>query len=318
MSTGVPVTVENFARAETDMYFGMLVKRAGGVGRLDHLRELHSIEGPGVRPNRDTLYSEAVFDLDAGPVELTLPDAGDRYLSVLVIDEDHYAFMAPRGAGTLTLTRNEIGTRYVFVAVRILADPASPDDLAEVHALQDAIRVTQASSGGFEVPEWDPESQKRVRDALLSLSSTLPDLRRGGGRRDEVDPIRHLLATASGWGLNPDSEAVYLNVTPDRNDGTTAHTLTVKDVPVDGFWSISVYDSEGHFVKNDRDAYTLNSLTAEPGPDGAVTIRFGGCNDQPANCLPIFPGWNYMVRLYRPRREILDDTWTLPQAEPHN
>src|SRR5262245_34241413 len=65
----VPVTADNFIRAETDMYFGMLVKRAGGLGHFDHLRELHSIEGPSVRPNRDTLYSEAVFDLDAGPVE---------------------------------------------------------------------------------------------------------------------------------------------------------------------------------------------------------------------------------------------------------
>ena len=43
-----------------------------------------------IRSNRDTLYSMAVFDLDAGPVTVTLPDAGKRFLSLKVINEDHY------------------------------------------------------------------------------------------------------------------------------------------------------------------------------------------------------------------------------------
>src|SRR5207245_6106615 len=33
------------------------------------------------------------------------------------------------------------------------------------------------------------------------------------------------------------------------------------------------------------------------------------------NCLPTMPGWNYMVRLYRPRAEILNGTWTFPEAQ---
>ena len=37
-----------------------------------------------IRLNRDTLYSSAVFDLDAGPVTITLPDAGKRFMSMLV------------------------------------------------------------------------------------------------------------------------------------------------------------------------------------------------------------------------------------------
>ena len=46
-----------------------------------------------------------------------------------------------------------------------------------------------------------------------------------------------------------------------------------------------------------------------------MTIQFGGCDGKAANCLPITPGWNDMVRLYRPRPEILDGTWTLPGSE---
>jgi hypothetical protein len=85
------------------------------------------------------------------------------------------------------------------------------------------------------VPKWDSVSQKKVRDALLVLNETLPDLRRAGGRRGEVDPVRHLIASASARGLNPDKDAIYLNVTPSRNDGTTVYKLTVNSVPVDGF-----------------------------------------------------------------------------------
>ena len=34
------------------------------------------------------------------------------------------------------------------------------------------------------------------------------------------------------------------------------------------------------------------------------------------HCLPIMEGWNYAVRLYRPRPEILDGSWKFPSAEP--
>ena len=44
-------------------------------------------------------------------------------------------------------------------------------------------------------------------------------------------------------------------------------------------------------------------------------MRLGGCDDATANCLPIVDGWNYMVRLYRPRKEILDGTWKFPEAK---
>jgi hypothetical protein len=45
-----------------------------------------------------------------------------------------------------------------------------------------------------------------------------------------------------------------------------------------------------------------------------VTIRFGDGKEQSGNCLPIAPGWNYMVRLYRPRPELLSGQWKFPEA----
>jgi hypothetical protein len=52
-----------------------------------------------------------VFDLDAGPVEITLPDAAERFLSMIVIDQDHYALNVVYSAGRHTLTREQVGTR---------------------------------------------------------------------------------------------------------------------------------------------------------------------------------------------------------------
>jgi hypothetical protein len=90
----------------------------------------------------------------------------------------------------------------------------------------------------------------------------------------------------------------------------------VKDVPVDGFWSISVYNAEGYYQKNEHDVYTLNNITAKKSDDGSVSVQFGGWDGMTPNVLPIMPVWNYMVRLYRPRKAILDGTWKFPEAQP--
>lgn len=313
----VPVTVENFVRAESDTYFASTIKGFDAFGKFGHNREPTPIDQQNViRMNRDTLYSAAVFDLDAGPVTITLPDAGERFLSMQVINQDHYTPMVVYGAGRHTLTRENIGTRYVITAVRILADATDPEDIEAVVKLQNAIQVEQQNIGNFEVPNWDPVSQKTVRDALNVLADTLPDKNRMFGTKDEVDPVRYLLGAASGWGGNPDKDAVYLNITPPKNNGETVYQLTVRDVPVDGFWSISVYNAQGFFEPNEANAYSINNLTAEKSEDGSVNVQFGSCDGQTANCLPIPPGWNYMVRLYQPQDVILDGTWTFPEAQP--
>lgn len=312
----VPVTVDNFIRAETDLYLGNIVKE-GGLGKLLHRREPASIDSQTViRLNRDTLYSSAVFDLDAGPVTITLPDAGKRFMSLLVINEDHYAPAAFYGAGSHTFTKEKVGTRYIAAAIRTLIDPASPKDVEQVHALQDAIKVSQKSIGKFETPKWDAASQKKVRDALLVLSSTMPDFKKSFGTKQQVDPVRHLVATAAAWGGNPDRDATYLNITPTKNDGNTVYKLNVKDVPVDAFWSISVYNADGYYEKNAYNAYALNNLTAQKAGDGSIAIQFGGCDGKVPNCLPTTKGWNYTVRLYRPRAEILNGKWKFPEPQP--
>jgi len=311
----VPVNINNFKRAESDLYFSKTVNQ-GGFGKLKHNREMTPIDKQEiVRMNRDTIYSSGVFDLYSAPVTITLPDPGKRFMSMQVISEDHYAIGVMYAPGRRICTQEEVGTRYVFLAIRTLGNPEDAEDMKAANALQNAIKVEQRNMGRFEIPNWDQASQDRVRESLESLGSLGLDTTGMFGTKSEIHPISHLIGTAVGWGGNPPSAAVYASVTPKENDGTTVYTITVKDVPVDGFWSISVYNARGYFAKNSLDAYSINNLNAKPNPDGSFTVQFGGCRTDAPNCLPIMAGWNYTVRMYRPRKEILEGNWKFPEAK---
>lgn len=308
-----PVTVENFIRAETDRMFSILQASAGGVNQLGHNRTPTPVEDqPVIRMNRDTLYSSAVVDISEGAT-VTVPDGGGRYISVMVVNQDHYINRVFHEPGPHQLKVEELGTPWVMVGTRILVDPTDESDLRIVRALQDEITVEAKSSRTFEMPDYDLASLQEVRRVLLELARHMGGFAHGFGTRDEVDPVRHLVATAAGWGGLPDREASYVSVEPGLPRGE--YELTVRDVPVDGFWSVSVYNADGYFEPNDRNAYSVNSVTAASNGDGSVTVHFGGCDDRRANCLPIMEGWNYTVRLYRPRPEVLDGSWTFPDIE---
>ena len=51
--------------------------------------------------------------------------------------------------------------------------------------------------------------------------------------------------------------------------GRPIYNLNIKDVPVDGFWSVSLYDAKGYFEKNEYNAYSINNITAKKGEDGS-------------------------------------------------
>ncbi len=311
--SGITVSVDNFARAETDRMFAALHAQAGGVNRWFHYRTPTPVDRQTViRMNRDTLYSGALVDISAG-ASITIPEAGHRYISVMVVNQDHYVNGVFHDPGEHELTTGRFGTPYVLAAARVLVDPADPADVAAVNALQDEFSVTAGSARPFTPPDYDQASLDATRDALLELAKNVSGFDDALGAKADVNPVHHLIVTAAGWGGLPRREAIYHSVTPGLPPGE--YQLTVRDVPVDGFWSISVYNARGFFEPNGQDAYSVNNITAARGDDGSVTVHFGGCGDGRPNCLPITDGWNYLVRLYRPRPEILDGTWAFPSLE---
>ena len=310
----VVVNVDNFARVETDMQIGRMLKMAGGINKFGHLRTPTPLDKQSViRMNRDTLYSFALVDISAGATAI-LPDTGKRYMSMMVINNDGYINKTFHGGGAHKLTMKEFETPYVVLAVRLLVDASDNADIKSANGLQDQMKIEAASAKPFVMPDYDMETYNATYKPLLELSKGLPDSRRTFGSKAEVDPVRFLLGSAFGWGGLPEHEAFYLNVNPDLPIGQ--YQVTAKDVPVDAFWSISVYNKDGYFQENKFNSYSVNNISGTPNKDGSFTVHFGGCEDKRVNCIPLTEGWNYAVRLYRPRPPILDGSWKFPSVEP--
>ena len=307
------VTANNYVRAETDVQMKGYIESYKSFGKFSHFRKPYDVDNQvTVSGNRDTLYSVGAFDLRS-PLTVTLPETEGRYQSLMIVSQDH-SIWGLYGPKTGTLTEEKVGTRYVFLALRTFADPNDEEDMKAAHQLQDAVSVKQADIGKLELPDWNKEEVEQMRDTIRVVASTVTDLSKMFGKKEDLDPVYHMLGAAIGWGGLPAEAASYVNVVPEKNDGKTAYTLTAKDVPVDAFWSVTLYDEEGWMPVNKYNAYSFNDVTAKKDKDGSITIHFGG-DPKADNFLPIVPGWSYIVRQYRPKKEILDGSWTFPEPK---
>lgn len=307
----------NFVRAETDRYMQTIIDR-GELGNIFLGREPTDLENQTViRMNLDTLYSSGVFDMEAGPVTVTLPKAPDgRYISAQILTEDHYTVDVFH-EGTHTFSAHDLDTRYAVMIVRVFADSTDPDDIAFANTIQDEIVVEQAGQGEFIVPEFDQSSLDATRMLLLRLGAQARgDLGVKMGTREEVNPIGHLIATAFGWGLLPPDEANYFSGGPQAGKESKPHELVLTDVPTNAFWSVTMYNARGFMVPNDLGMNALNNVNAQQNADGSYRIQFGECDAASANCLPTPDGWNYVLRAYKPGAEILSGNWVPPAATP--
>jgi hypothetical protein len=311
--TTVRVTAHNYVRAETDFQMKGYIQNLDCFGKFIHSRKPYDVDNQvTVRGNRDTLYSFGVFDLRS-PLTVTLPETGGRYQSLMIVNQDHsiWSFYGPR---TGTLTEEKAGTRYVFLVIRTFMDPNDEQDMKEAYRRQEAVGFEQADIGKFEVPDWNKEEVEQMRETINVVASTLTDTSKMFGKKEELDPAYWMFGAALGWGGLPAAAATYVNVLPEKNDGQTPYTLTVTDVPVYGFWSVTLYDDKGWMPVNKYNAYSFNDVTAKKDKDGSITIHFGG-DPKADNFLPIVPGWNYIVRLYQPGQEILNGSWKFPSPE---
>lgn len=310
----IKVNVDNFPRAETDMQMGRMLKTAKGVNKWGHVRLPTPLDEQGViRMNRDTLYSFAIVDISEDAT-VTLPDVGDRYMSMMVINNDGYINKVFHGGGTHELTMEEFDTPYVVVAMRTLVDAGDDADVKKGNAIQDKMKIEAASAKPWVMPNYDMDSYKATYEPLLELSKGVGGADKMFGKKEDVEPMRFVIGSAFGWGGLPEEEAYYINVSPNLPVGE--YQINAKDVPVDAFWSVSVYNKDGYFEENDLGVYNVNNISGEPNEDGSFTVNLGGCEDKRVNCIPLTDGWNYVVRLYKPRAEILDGSWTFPTAQP--
>ncbi|MAP96159.1 MAG: hypothetical protein CMK07_14530 [Ponticaulis sp.] len=313
----VHVGPHNFVRAETDRYMQVVIDRSA-LGEIAYRDEPTDLGNQTViRMNLDTLYSSGVFDMQAGPVTVTLPTPEDgRYISAGVLDQDHLE-VAVFHEGTNTFTAEDVNTRYAVIIIRTFMNARDEDDIAYANKLQDQIVVSQEDRGSFEVPEYDAASLDATRMALLRLGA----LSRGNlgvrmGTADEVDKLSHMIVTAVGWGLLPPDEAAYFAGQPEPGMESVPHELTLKDVPADAFWSVTMYNARGFMVENDLGVNAINNINGVANDDGSYRLQFGGCKSDTVNCIPVPEGWNYVLRAYKPGEEILSGEWQPPAPTP--
>ncbi len=125
--------------------------------------------------------------------------------------------------------------------------------------------------------------------------------------------IAGTLALSTGTAAGADFAIAIANVL--RAVGEVAiGSLDVKTAG-DAFWSVTVYNADGYLEANDLGVNSYNNVSATPNDDGSYTLQFGGCEDGRINCIPTTPDWNYSIRLYEPRAEILDGSWTFPDFQ---
>ena len=291
----VHVGPHNFVRAESDRYMAGIVED-GGFGEISLGREpVDLADQPVIRMNLDTIYSSGVFDMEAGPVSITLPDAPDgRYMSAQILTQDHLT-VGVYHDGTNTFSAEDVDTRYAVVIIRVFMDATDPDDIAYANQIQENIIVEQNDEGEFNVPIYDEGSLNRTRMALLQLGA----LARGNfgtrmGTREEIDPIAHLIVTAVGWGLLPEAEAAYFGGAPVAGHAALPHELILSDVPTNAFWSVTVYNARGFMVANDLGVNAINNVNGVQSADGSYRVQFGDCDENSVNCIPVPEGWNYV------------------------
>lgn len=312
VAPAVQVSVTNYVSAKTALQFDKYYARAGDINQFSHSRDVVGIDNRSSRRlNRDTLYSIAIVDISAGAV-VEMPESGARYMSLQVVNEDGYTNAVFHGAGRYDLTMEQFDTPFVWLLVRTLVSASIEKDVEIARGVQDQLRVFSASSRPYRHVEYDQESFETTTHHLVELGKGLTNNAKSAGSREEVDPIKQLVLSAYGFGTLPETESFLITVQPDLPDDG-AYVLNVKDVPVDGFWSLAMYNKEGYFEKNDYESYGVSDQSAEKNADGSITIHFGG-DPRSINYIPLTDGWNYVVRLYRPREEILSGNWTFPEV----
>ncbi len=314
-----PVTKANYAVAETEVILEDYVRKIAkgtcgtGVGEFLHLsKAMDPADRTILRPNFDTLYSFAVLDLES-PATVVLPET-DRYQILEVVDEEHWIPVVSDKPGRYELTKEAIGSRFVFAFVRTQVNMQDPADLQAAAAVQNQIGLEQANKGEF------VSKHRYNMQEILDLRTDYNSRREpegvtseiAFGKRGEISDELRNFGVAVGWGGLPKQGAVY--PFPKIVNSIEPHTLVMKDVPNDprAFWSVTVYDAKGFSI---GEKYNINSAFAKANDKGEYVIHLGGDKNQD-NYLDIYPGWNVAIRVYSPMEEYFDGSWTQPQFQP--
>ena len=289
-----------------------------GLNVFTHYRHQANADMDIPRPNKDVLYSHAVIDLAAGPVQITLPQVDDRYFSICCVDEFEYISAYHTAPVVFKLNQDFLDSRYQVCVLRLAIK--YPAEVKDLHAIQNQVEIISPIDPDhlpeLDVPEYDLDILNQHRELLLQMSFHATDFSYAYGFRHEVDPIAHMIGAAAGWSGLSKNLAKYETVEVNENDGEAEYILTIKgEVPTNCFWSITVYNKKGRLIKGEKNY--LNSYNVNVNQDGDVVVMFtkNKLDDvKDINVLNIEAEWNYLVRIYEPKKEVTNGNWVFPEA----
>lgn len=314
---GIPVTPDNYARAEVDESYKHIVADVGS-NAFRHDRALIPLDKqPAVTMNRDTVYSFGVFYAPKGTT-ITLPRSADnRYQSAMIMQNDDYTDQVFYAPGTFEIKSK---TEFVGVVMRTQINPSDPDDTRNVKVIQDGVKVNWPKGvkpEQYKIVDWDQESLKSLRAQYQKEAAKLPNFNDTSGPRGVIKPEMLRLSASVALGLLPAKDAVYIY----RDYGLSGEqcyeaTYTKPDFLEGGFFSLTMYGAD-KYLKSENS--NLNNRAINFNKDGTFTVRYGPkekCGDS-ANWLPT-PGdnWYLGMRIYRPGKTVISGQYLPPTPKP--
>jgi Protein of unknown function (DUF1214) len=230
----------------------------------------------------------------------------------VIVGNETYEIPVANFFGMHVLPRD---TKYLGVGVRIqVFNPKDEDEVALINKLQDQFIIKANSADPLPKFKWDLQSLKALTVQYEKESTQYSSWKGMMGPRGQVDEKTRHIAAAAAWGLFPEWDATYLNYSG-GHDYRVCHQAAYQVPENDAFWSITVYGNDG-FMKSDKNI--VNSSNVKLNADGTFTVYFGSvetCGDRP-NRLDTTEGWNFLMRIYRPGKSVLEGAYKLPAAKP--
>ncbi|RIK69279.1 MAG: hypothetical protein DCC65_00615 [Planctomycetota bacterium] len=136
--------------------------------------------------------------------------------------------------------------------------------------------------------------------------------------------LQRAFITAIGLGANRPEDAIYptseVSAAGQPYDGSKKYVIHFDKgnlPPVNGFWSLTMYDEQFFFVDNPLNRYTLSARNSlKTNPDGSTDLYLQSESpgaDKESNWLPAPKGrFVPMFRFYWPKESIIDGTWKMP------
>jgi len=251
----------------------------------------------GKPPQAITVKIDPSVDMKTPPVkqvEQMTPDAYFAYAAELLkVNGPHFTDQP-------TLARiNRLG-----ISAGQSFDPAKADPAVR-QALQVAPTATQKSI----INEW-PKVGRTANGWVMNTDSGVYG----------ANYLKRAAVAMFEIGMNLPEDSIYPDTAATPLDGHNDYVIHFAKgalPPVDEFWSVTVYDMQGFTVPNPTDRYTLGDRSnLKPNADGSVDIYLQNKSpgaQKESNWLPVpAQPFSLHARLYSPRPEAIDGTWSMP------